>query len=96
MEQRVTKIISHIAASHREMSRILETHRSVSTQMATIASDIPDSHPNFDGIGMLQEQALQLTKNITAYLNSLANLEEAIAQQTEIVMKEMKDPEDEE
>lgn len=96
MEQRVTKIISHIAASHREMSKILATHRSVSTQMATIASDIPDSHPNFEGVGMLQEQALQLTKNITAYLNSLANLEEAIAQQTEIVMKEMKDPDDEE
>ncbi|NRF95282.1 nucleoside-diphosphate sugar epimerase [Paenibacillus frigoriresistens] len=96
MEQRVTTIISHIAASHREMSRILETHRSVSSQMATIASDIPDSHPNFEGVGMLQVQALQLTKNITAYLNSLANLEESIAQQTEIVMKEMKEPDHEE
>ncbi|MCY9668243.1 nucleoside-diphosphate sugar epimerase [Paenibacillus alginolyticus] len=96
MKQRVTTIISHIAASHREMSRILETHRSVSSQMATIASDIPDSHPNFEGVGMLQEQALQLTKNITAYLNSLANLEESIAQQTEIVMKEMKEPDHEE
>lgn len=96
MEQRVTTIISHIAASHREMSRILETHRSVSSQMATIANDIPDSHPNFEGVGMLQEQALQLTKNITAYLKSLANLEESIAQQTEIVMKEMKEPDHEE
>ncbi|MEC0232230.1 MULTISPECIES: nucleoside-diphosphate sugar epimerase [Paenibacillus] len=96
MEQRVTTIISHIAASHREMSKILEAKRSISTQMASIAKDIPDSHPDFEGLSMLQEQALQLTKNITAYLNSLANLEEAIAQQTEIVMKEMKDPEDEE
>lgn len=96
MEQRVTTIISHIAASHHEMSKILEAHRSVSTQMAGIARDIPDSHPHFEGLSMLQEQALQLTKNITAYLNSLANLEEAIAQQTEIVMKEMKEPDNEE
>jgi hypothetical protein len=96
LEQRVTMIISHIAASHREMSRILEAKRGVSTQMASIANDIPDSHPHFEGLGMLQQQALQLTKNITAYLNSLANLEEAIAQQTEIVMKEMKEPDNEE
>ncbi|NEW04432.1 nucleoside-diphosphate sugar epimerase [Paenibacillus sp. SYP-B3998] len=71
------------------MSRILEAKRVVTSQMASIASDIPDSNPDFEGLGMLQEQALQLTKNVTAYLNSLANLEEAIAQQTEIVMKEM-------
>ncbi|MDQ0901542.1 MULTISPECIES: nucleoside-diphosphate sugar epimerase [unclassified Paenibacillus] len=96
MEQQVTMIISHIAGSHSEMSRILEAKRSVSTQMASIANDIPDSHPHFEGLVMLQEQALQLTKNITAYLNSLANLEEAIAQQTEIVMKEIKEPDNEE
>ncbi|MEW9700270.1 nucleoside-diphosphate sugar epimerase [Paenibacillus sp. SI8] len=89
MEERVTAIISHIAASHREMSRILEAKRSVTTQMAAIANDIPDSHPNFEGLGMLQEQALQLNKNVTSYLNSLANLVESMAQQTEIVMKEL-------
>jgi hypothetical protein len=96
LEERVTAIISHIAASHREMSRILEAKRSVSSQMASIANDIPDSHPNFEGLGMLQELALQLNKNVTAYLISLSSLVEAMAQQTEIVMKELNGDEAEE
>ncbi|KRF00395.1 hypothetical protein ASG89_26535 [Paenibacillus sp. Soil766] len=89
MEERVTKIISQIAASHSQMGRILETHRHVSTQMAAITGDLPDSHPGFAGLEMLQKRALQLTKNVTVYLNSLAELEEAMAMQTEIVMKEI-------
>ncbi|CAH1229928.1 hypothetical protein PAECIP111891_06576 [Paenibacillus allorhizoplanae] len=89
MEERVTQIISHIAASHSQTGRILETHRHVSTQMAAIAGDLPDSHPEFAGLDMLQKRALQLTKNVTTYLNSLAELEEAMAMQTELVMKEI-------
>lgn len=85
----MTTIISQIAASHSQMARIMETHRHVSTQMAAIAGGLPDSHPQFAGLEMLQKRALQLTKNVTTYINSLAELEEAIAKQTEIVMKEM-------
>lgn len=95
MEERVTEIVSHIAASHSQMAQILETHRHVSTQMAAIAGDLPDSHPEFAGLAMLQVRALQLTKNVTAYLNSLAALEEAMAKQTEMVMKEIHVPDEE-
>ncbi|NQX64060.1 nucleoside-diphosphate sugar epimerase [Paenibacillus qinlingensis] len=95
MEERVTQIISQIAASHSQMGRILETHRHVSAQMAAIAGDLPDSHPEFGGLGMLQKRALQLTQNVTAYLNSLADLEEAMAMQTEMLMKEIHVPDEE-
>ncbi|OCT14003.1 nucleoside-diphosphate sugar epimerase [Paenibacillus pectinilyticus] len=95
MEQRVTTIIAHIAASHGEMAKILETHRHVSTQMAGIVQELPDSHPDFAGLENLQKRALQLTRQVTAYLNSLADLEEAIAKQTEMVMKEMHVPDEE-
>ncbi|MNG33406.1 hypothetical protein D3C84_1196500 [compost metagenome] len=87
--------MSQIAASHSQMGRILETHRHVSTQMATIAGELPDSHPQFEGLANLQKRALQLTKNVTAYLNSLAELEEAMAKQTELVMKEIHVPDEE-
>lgn len=95
MEERVTKIISHITASHSQMAHILEAHRHISTQMAVVAGELPDSHPDFAGLEMLQKRALQLTQNVTAYLTSLADLEEAIAMQTEILMKEIQVPDEE-
>jgi|GEM_PF-1388629 len=89
MEHKVTAIVSHIAAAHREMSRMLQAKRQTAAQMSAITRDIPDVHPQFEGVEALQEQSLQLTRGVTAYLNSLADLVEAIAQQTEVVMKEM-------
>ncbi|MNW06230.1 hypothetical protein D3C71_2025980 [compost metagenome] len=77
------------------MGRRLETHRHVSAQMATIVGELPDSHPEFEGLEMLQKRALQLTKNVTAYLNSLAELEETLAMQTELVMKDIHVPDEE-
>ncbi|MCD1258100.1 nucleoside-diphosphate sugar epimerase [Paenibacillus athensensis] len=89
MEQKITAIVAHIAATHREMSRILQAKRQVAAQMSAVTREIPDSHPQFEGVEALQEQSLQLTRGVTAYLNSLADLVDAIAQQTEVVMKEM-------
>lgn len=96
MEDQVTVIISHIATSHREMSKILGAKRGVTAHMASLSDGISDEHPQFADVSELQEFALQLTKSITAYLNSLADLEDAIAQQTEILIKEMNGPDAEE
>ncbi|SEC70665.1 nucleoside-diphosphate sugar epimerase [Paenibacillus sp. GP183] len=96
MEQKITNIITYIAASHREMSKILQTKGSIAGQMSSIITEIPDLHPEFDGVEGIQEHSSQIIKSVVAYLNSLAELEEAIAQQTEIVMKEMNGPDAEE
>jgi hypothetical protein len=96
LEQQVTNIITHIAASHREMSKILQTKGSIAGQMSSIITEIPDLRPQFDGVEGLQEHASLIIKSVTAYLKSLAELEDAIALQTEIIMKEMNGPDAEE
>jgi hypothetical protein len=96
LEQKITTIINSIAASHREMSKILQTKGSIAGQMSSIITEIPNLHPQFDGVEGLQEHASLIIKSVIAYLNSLAELEEAIALQTEIVMKEMNGPDAEE
>jgi hypothetical protein len=92
----VTEIITYIADSHREMSKILQTKSSIAGQMSSIITEIPNLYPQFDGLEGLQEHASHIIKSVVGYLNSLAELEEAIALQTEIVMKELNGPDVEE
>jgi hypothetical protein len=78
------------------MSNILQSKGSIAGQMSSIITEIPNLHPEFEGVEGLQEHASLIIKSVTAYLNSLAELEEAIALQTEIIMKEMNGPDAEE
>lgn len=95
MEQHMTKVLTHIAASHRELAALLASHRHISSRMAAIVGDLPESHPQFQGLGVLHKRSLQLTANVTSYVNSLAELTEEVAKRTEIIMKEMQESHDE-
>jgi hypothetical protein len=88
MEEKITLIVSYIAFSHRQLSRILEAKRDTAARMAGIIDGMPDKDPVFYTVEATIEHAQHLTKSIVAYLNSLAELEEALAQQTEIALKE--------
>ncbi len=96
MEQQITSMIHYMAKSQEEMARIIEAKRHVAVRMAHLVCHIPDEHPDFAGVDGLSEHSLDVTKSITAYLNSLADLEEAITEQMSLVMKEMGDKESEE
>ncbi|MGG1515669.1 hypothetical protein ABE504_09675 [Paenibacillus oryzisoli] len=95
MEQQITTVIAHIAASHRELAALLASHRHISSRMAALVGDLPDSHPEFQGLGVLHKRSLQLTKNVTSYVSSLAELAEEVAKRTEIIMKEMQESHEE-
>jgi hypothetical protein len=85
-----------MATSQQEMAKILEAKRHIAVRMAQLVQDIPEQNPSFDSIEELTENSLNMTKNIATYLNSLADLEDALADNLAIVMKEVDIPEDEE
>ncbi|GIP31302.1 nucleoside-diphosphate sugar epimerase [Paenibacillus sp. J2TS4] len=95
MQARVTTIIEHMAKSHGELAEIIESTRYITVNMAQIIEAIPDVQINFQGVEALTQHSLGVTKNLTSYLNILADLEEAIADNLSILMKEL-NPADEE
>ncbi|ALS23326.1 hypothetical protein [Paenibacillus naphthalenovorans] len=96
MHQQATSIIEHMASSHWEMSKILESERHVAVRMAELVHEIPEYNPTFDDIPALMEGSLLVTKNVAAYLNSLADLSDAIGDNLNLIMKEQRSSDGEE
>lgn len=95
MQRKVTEIITHMAKSHLEMARILEANRHIAVRMANIIHALPDSKPGFEGIEGVIEKSGSITKNLVAYLNCIADLEEAMADTVGQVMRELGDSDEE-
>jgi len=95
MQRKVTEIITHMAKSHLEMARILEANRHIAVRMSNIIHALPDSKLGFDGIEGVIEKSGNITKSLVAYLNCIAELEEAMADTVGHVMKEMGEVEEE-
>jgi hypothetical protein len=89
VEQHITSIIHHMMSSQQQMARLLEAERHIVGHMAHIVHDIPDRNPSFSGAEAIIKNSGELTKTISAYLMSLAYLEEAIAENLTCVMKEL-------
>ncbi|SDD29961.1 hypothetical protein SAMN02799630_02773 [Paenibacillus sp. UNCCL117] len=96
MHKQITTMMHHMATSQEEMVRILEAKRQVAVRMAQLVHDIPPQYPGFDGVEALTENAMNVTKNIAGYLSSLADLEEALADNLTFVLKEVQAPAGEE
>ncbi|MBA9084509.1 hypothetical protein FHR92_000966 [Fontibacillus solani] len=95
MEDKITEIIVHLSHSHQQMARVIDAERHVSVRMAQIVHAIPDNEPAFDGIpGMLENTGL-VNKSVVSYLNAIADLEEAMAENLGLVIKEMRDQSEE-
>jgi len=95
MEQKITAIVHHMAKSHRELARILESKRDIVVRAAGLTTYIPSEHGATDGPEAVWEQSGAVAKSLTAYLNSLADLEEALAENLSTVVKELQASEDE-
>lgn len=91
MESKITEIVHHMAKSHRELARILEAKRDVAVHAARLTVSIPNETPVHTEAGHIEaaEQSLSINKNLIAYLNALAGLEEALSENLETVMREL-------
>ncbi|TMV53003.1 nucleoside-diphosphate sugar epimerase [Paenibacillus mesophilus] len=95
MQEEVTSIIAHMAKSHCEMARVLEAKRQSIFNIAHIVTALPNETIQFEGTEAIATNSIDLTKSVSAYLSSLADLADAIGDHLELVIKEMSDTEEE-
>lgn len=96
MQKQLTQIIEHMANSQTEMAKILESQRHIIYHAARIIDDIPHDNPSFGDTDTLTDNALNVTKSMAAYLNSLADLEDILADNLMLVLKAVENPDGEE
>ncbi|WP_135553134.1 nucleoside-diphosphate sugar epimerase [Paenibacillus cymbidii] len=91
MDQQISAIIHYVADSHRELARILDSKRHIVVHATQLIHVLPEMDPHDGGIEPIVERSLKLTKGVISYLLGLAELEDALADNLETVMKELKD-----
>lgn len=89
MEETITSIIGHMAVSQYEMAKILDSDKCLIQHMSRMIAEVPDRNPDFEGTENLLGHTVAITKGIAAYLFSLSDLEEALAANLELVMKQL-------
>jgi len=95
MQELMTEIVVHLSHSHQQMARILDAKRQVAVRMAQMVHILPDEHPQLDGLEGLLDGSSQVTKSVIAYVNSLADLQEAMADGLTQLVKAAADTEEE-
>lgn len=96
MQAITTEIVVQMAHSHQQLARIMDAKRHITIRMAELVKSLPDVNPQFNGLEGLLDNASQVTKSVVAYLNSLAELEEAVAENLTSVLQAAKSGADEE
>jgi methyl-accepting chemotaxis protein len=91
LQSQITEMIYHMANSQEEMADIIEAKRHVVVHLSLLNHQISDVDPNFGEIQSLMKHSLLVTKNITSYLNSLADLEDAMSENLSYVTREMEE-----
>jgi len=95
MEEKITEIIVHMSHSHQQMARVLDAERQVVVRMAQIFHAIPDDEPAFEGVPGLIENTGRINKSVISYLNAIADLQEAMAENLGFVLKELRSQDEE-
>ncbi|MET3208425.1 UNVERIFIED_CONTAM: hypothetical protein ABIC26_001361 [Paenibacillus sp. PvR008] len=95
MHNQVDDLLIHISHSQQQMSRLLDAERQVVVRMSQIIHELPDEEPRFDGIPGILNSSGQVNKSIVAYLNGIADLQEAMAEMLVRVVKETAYPDEE-
>lgn len=89
MEHKVTEFISYLARSHQELARIIEAKKDVVVNLGRLICAIPDDHDASNQYEAVIQNSQNVTKSLSSYLNSLADLEEALADNLSHVFKEL-------
>ncbi|CAM4013795.1 nucleoside-diphosphate sugar epimerase [Cohnella lubricantis] len=87
MQELMNEIVVHLSHSHQQMARLLDAKRQIAVRMAELVSMLPDEHPQLNGLEGLLDSSSQVTKSVISYVNSLADLEEALADSLSTIVK---------
>lgn len=75
--------------SHYEMARTLSAERDAAVHTSRVVASMPDHGPVPGDHELSLELSLELMESVAAYLSSLGDLEEAMADQLEIILKHL-------
>ncbi|HEX7057454.1 MAG TPA: nucleoside-diphosphate sugar epimerase [Bacilli bacterium] len=95
MEDKITAIVQSLSDSQRHISGILHAGKDIAAHMSGIVQAIPDADFTFNGFGEISAAATSVNANVVSYLNSLAGLENAIADHLSAIMHELNGGEEE-
>ncbi|GFR39063.1 hypothetical protein PRECH8_23590 [Insulibacter thermoxylanivorax] len=96
IDKQAADFLSHMAKAHEELANILLAAKDIALHTAhELVSVVPVQGMTFRGKDAVLEQAMNLTSNVAAYLNSIGDLQEALADNLEPVLENLREQEEE-
>ncbi|WP_424769038.1 nucleoside-diphosphate sugar epimerase [Paenibacillus sp. sgz302251] len=95
MYKSVTEMVERMSRSNYQLARILEANRHVAVRAAKIIVSIPDDDKPFSGVPELLHNTNTVGQSIVNYLNTIAVFQNTIAEQLSVVIRELKEAEQE-
>lgn len=89
MELQVTVSIEYMMKSMHELARILEAERFAAGHVSRVVSAVPNRPPSFGAGELALALVLDVKEDVGAYLSSIGDLQEAIADNLEVIMQEI-------
>ena len=91
MEKLITELLTHVARAHEELASILHASREITMHTAQeLVGTLPQRGIASNKDAVL-ESALALAGSVVAYLNSIGDLQDALADNLEPVMEQLHD-----
>lgn len=89
MEHHVTLAMEFMVKSHYELARTLAADRDAAVHASRVIGRLPDHAPGLGDREEALELSLDVMQSVAAYLNSLGDLAEAVADQLELILKDI-------
>ena len=93
MENKINVMVEHLSHSQEQMARIFEAQRHAAVRMSQIIDSLPNHQlqlPQDTKSSSSGGQVVDVNGSIVAYLNSMADLQQTVADSLEIAMKELR------
>lgn len=89
LDHHITLSMEFMVKSHYELARTLAADRDSVSHTSRVISALPDHGPTLGEPEAALETSLEVLQTVAVYLNSLGDLEEALADQLEIILKQI-------
>lgn len=89
MEKQISELLAHMARAHEELAAILQASKDITLHTAQDLVGTLPQHGIASGKDACLESALALAGSVVAYLNSIGDLQDALADNLEPVMEQL-------
>jgi len=90
------RLLEQLSNAHEQLSRLLETEKTVAAHMAAQTNGLPDHRGAVVGAEKAYKHAGKIQENVIAYLNGIAGVLEVLADHTGLVLRQEEEDEDDE